>query len=205
MPYYLTKVTNHLKNISKVSRPTFMIEQLSSFVLDKHPLDIAEWLQNIAHAMDNPKKIIHIILFQPSKKDEINTSDASFILHLCPAQAVNAFINNLANPDINWIEKHNNWLETFEDMCNKIDSLNFDIAILGCGSYGMPLAHYIKKIGKSSIYAGAYAQVMFGIKGKRWDVEGNPHRSYWNEHWKWPEEDEIPKNAEKVEGGCYWK
>ena len=100
---------------------------------------------------------------------------------------------------------HNNWLETFEDMCNKIDSLDFDIAILGCGSYGMPLAHYIKKIGKSSIYAGAYAQVMFGIKGKRWDVEGNPHRSYWNEHWKWPEEDEIPKNAKKVEGGCYWK
>ena len=62
MPYYLTKVTNHLKNISNVSRPTFMIEQLSAFVLDKYPLDIAEWLQNIAHAMDNPKKIIHIIL-----------------------------------------------------------------------------------------------------------------------------------------------
>ena len=100
---------------------------------------------------------------------------------------------------------HNNWLETFKDMCKKIDQLDFDMAILGCGSYGMPLAYYIKKIGKSSIYAGAYTQVMFGIKGKRWDIEGNPHRSYWNEYWKWPEESEIPKTANKVEGGCYWK
>ena len=69
MPYYLTKVTNHLKNISKVSRPTFMIDQLSGFVLDKHSLLVAEWLQNITHTMDNPKRILHILLLQPAKKD----------------------------------------------------------------------------------------------------------------------------------------
>lgn len=68
----------------------------------------------------------------------------------------------------------------------------------------MPLAHHVKKIGKSSIYAGAYVQVMFGIKGKRWDIEGNPHRSYWNEYWKYPEPEEVPKSADKVESGCYW-
>ena len=100
---------------------------------------------------------------------------------------------------------HNNWLETFEEMCEHIKKLKFDIAILGCGSYGMPLAHYIKKIGKSSIYSGAYAQVMFGIKGKRWDIDGNPHRSYWNEYWVYPNDKEIPKNSLEVENGCYWK
>lgn len=114
MPYYLTKVTNHLKNIDKVSRPTFMIEQLSGFVLDKHPLHIAEWLQSISLSMDNPKKIIHLILFQPSKKDEISASDASFILHLCPHEAVTAFIKKLSNCT-NWVEKHDAWLETLED------------------------------------------------------------------------------------------
>lgn len=115
MPYYLTKVTNHLKNINKDSRPTFMIDQLSGFVLDKHPLLVAEWLQNITDAMDNPKRIINILLLQPSKKDCLNESDASFILHLCPAQAVNAFINKLAYPDTNWVVIHDNWLETFEE------------------------------------------------------------------------------------------
>ena len=115
MPYYLTKVTNHLKNISKVSRPTFMIEQLSGFVLDKHSLLVAEWLQNISRSMENPQKFAHLILIQPAKKDELTASDASLILHLCPAQAVTSFINHLANPDINWVEKHDNWLETFDD------------------------------------------------------------------------------------------
>lgn len=114
MPYYLTKVTNHLKNISKISRPTFMIDQLSGFVIEQHSLLVAEWLQNIAHAMDNPKRILHILLLQPGKKDCLNASDASLILHLCPAQAVTAFINKVSNPDINWVEKHDNWLENFE-------------------------------------------------------------------------------------------
>jgi len=115
MPYYLTKVTNHLKNISKVSRPTFMIEQLSAFVLDKHSLLVAEWLQNISRAMENPQKFAHLILIQPAKKDELTASEASFILHLCPTEAVTAFINKLANPDTNWVELHDNWLETFEE------------------------------------------------------------------------------------------
>ena len=115
MPYYLTKVTQHLKNISKVSRPTFMIEQLSAFVLDKHSLLVAEWLQNILNAMENPQKFTHLILIQPAKKDELTASEASLILHLCPAQAVTDFINKLANPDTNWVELHDNWLETFEE------------------------------------------------------------------------------------------
>ena len=55
------------------------------------------------------------------------------------------------------------------------------------------------------IYAGAYTQVMFGIKGKRWNIDGNPHRSYWNDFWTWPDESEVPINAAKVENGCYWK
>ena len=47
---------------------------------------------------------------------------------------------------------------------------------------------------------------MFGIKGKRWEnaIGGSP-RVYWNQHWKWPEESEVPKSANEVEGGCYWK
>ena len=115
MPYYLTKVTNHLKNISKVSRPTFMIEQLSGFVLDKHSLLVAEWLQNISHAMENPQKFAHLILIQPEKIDELTASDASLILHLCPAEAVTAFINRLADPAFNWVKTHDDWLESFDD------------------------------------------------------------------------------------------
>ena len=133
-------------------------------------------------------------LFKTGKQNNFEYPEFELLTLKCP----NTIKGNEPFP-------HNDWLETFEDVCKKVDQFDFDIAILGCGSYGMPLAHYIKKIGKSSIYAGAYTQVMFGIKGKRWDIEGNPHRSFWNDYWKWPEDIEIPKTANKVEGGCYWK
>jgi len=45
---------------------------------------------------------------------------------------------------------HNNWLETFTIMCNDIEKLEFDIALLGCGGYGLPLCNFIKtKMNKS--------------------------------------------------------
>jgi len=148
------------------------------------------------------KKVLVISPFEesikmqfPKRKNLFNFDYPEFDLQIlkCP----NTIKGNCPFP-------HDNWLETFKDMCKKIDKLEFDIAILGCGSYGMPLAHYIKKIGKGSIYTGAFTQVIFGIKGKRWYKKWLDNK-YWNEYWKWPEESEIPKSANNVEGGCYWK
>ena len=115
MPYYLTKVTDELKNISKISRPTFMIDRLSAFVFHQHPLLVAEWFKNIERSMDNPKKIINILLLQPDAKDDINNSAASFILHLCPDKAIKGFIDTLKDENINWTEQHQTWLQNFEN------------------------------------------------------------------------------------------
>ena len=115
MPYYLTKVTDELKNISKSSRPTFMIDRLSAFVFHQHPLLVAEWFKNIERSMDNPKKIINILLLQPDAKDDINNSAASFILHLCPDKAIKGFIDTLKDENINWTEQHQTWLQNFEN------------------------------------------------------------------------------------------
>ncbi|WP_274095727.1 hypothetical protein [Riemerella anatipestifer] len=40
------------------------------------------------------------------------------------------------------------WFDALEDMKNKIDLVDFDVAIIGCGAYGLPLASYIKNKGK---------------------------------------------------------
>jgi hypothetical protein len=65
---------------------------------------------------------------------------------------------------------HSSWLETFTIMCNDIAKLEFDIALLSCGGYGMPLTSFIKKkLNKSSIYIGGGLQLLFGIMGKRWE------------------------------------
>jgi len=112
---------------------------------------------------------------------------------------------------------YNDWFEALKYMEDSISKINFDIALLGCGAYGLPLAAHVKRIGKSAVHLGGGLQLLFGIKGKRWESQYQKVWHYrpgqdididygrlFNEHWVYPSEDEKPKNAEKVEGGCYW-
>lgn len=95
------------------------------------------------------------------------------------------------------------WFDAYNWMCSEIDKEDFDVAIIGAGAYGLPLASYVKKIGKQSVHMGGATQILFGIKGKRWEkhefISG-----LFNEHWVYPLKEEVPKRAEIVEGGCYW-
>ncbi len=91
------------------------------------------------------------------------------------------------------------WFHALDYMKEQIDKTDYDIAILGCGAYGLPLAAHIKRQGKKAVHLGGSTQFMFGITGKRW--EGHP---LINEHWVRPSPDETPVMASAVEGGCYW-
>lgn len=93
----------------------------------------------------------------------------------------------------------NSWFEALSYMKQQIRQVDFDIAILGCGAYGFPLAAFIKSLGKKAVHMGGSTQLVFGIKGKRW--EG---RDFINEYWVSPRVEDRPKGFENVEGGCYW-
>lgn len=96
-----------------------------------------------------------------------------------------------------------NWFQALEYMYNEIKIIDFDVAILGCGAYGMPLAAKLKNDGKIAIHLGGATQVLFGIKGNRWD--NNEYISaFYNDNWCRPSKDETPKNVKVVENGCYW-
>jgi len=95
------------------------------------------------------------------------------------------------------------WFDALEWMCSEIDKKDFDVAIIGAGAYGLPLAAYVKKIGKQSIHMGGATQILFGIKGKRWENHEFISKLF-NEHWVYPSKNEIPENAKIVEDGCYW-
>src|SRR5690606_28576019 len=62
----------------------------------------------------------------------------------------------------------NNWFEALDWMKKEIEKKDFDIAIIGCGAYGFPLAAHVKRLGKKAIHLGGATQLLFGIKGKRW-------------------------------------
>ncbi|MDP4184317.1 MAG: hypothetical protein Q8862_04035, partial [Bacteroidota bacterium] len=97
------------------------------------------------------------------------------------------------------------WFEALDWMKAEISKKDFEVCILGCGAYGFPLAAYVKQIGKKAIHLGGVTQLLFGIKGKRWESETiYPYSNLFNEHWIRPGENEKPQNAIIVEGACYW-
>lgn len=101
---------------------------------------------------------------------------------------------------------YKDWPEALDRMKDDIGRIDFDIALIGCGAYGMPLGAYVKsKLHKKAIHMGGSLQILFGIKGKRWEGNnyGYQHKLY-NEYWVRPTDDLRPKNYKAVEDGCYW-
>lgn len=94
------------------------------------------------------------------------------------------------------------WFNALDAMKKKVMSMDFDVALLGCGPFGTPLTTYIKSMGKQAIYIGGALQILFGIKGKRWDASPEIRRLY-NETWIYPSE-EKPRRASVLDDSCYW-
>lgn len=110
------------------------------------------------------------------------------------------------------------WFDALEHMENDIKEIQFDICLLGCGAYGLPLGAFIKRLGKQAVHVGGGLQLMFGIKGNRWESES--YKDYWdylpgikidinyrplfNEYWTRASAEETPQSAHKVENACYW-
>jgi hypothetical protein len=65
---------------------------------------------------------------------------------------------------------HANWFETLEALKAGLDSAAFDILLLSCGSYAMPLGlHARDALGRKAIYVGGILQLFFGIMGRRYE------------------------------------
>lgn len=105
------------------------------------------------------------------------------------------------------------WFEALEYMKSEIDKQDYDICLLGCGAYGMPLAAHVKNKGYKAVHVGGTLQLLFGIWGKRWDSpkygeavlqrEG-AYITLRNESWVQPGNELRPENYKKIEDGCYW-
>ena len=93
------------------------------------------------------------------------------------------------------------WFEALEDMKSKIKEIDFDVALIGAGAYGMFLGDYCKSLGKKAVHVGGALQLFFFFFGKRWDEDG-----FYNEHWIRPQKSDMPEGAELFECGtfAYW-
>lgn len=129
-------------------------------------------------------------LFDTEKLPEFG--DISFVRAVQSSAGENEFCN------------YKSWFDALDAMKNAIASKEFDVALIGAGAYGIPLAAYVKSIGKQAIHMAGNLQIIFGIRGKRWD-NFPQYVQYFNENWVYPSMSETPKRKETVEGGSYWK
>jgi hypothetical protein len=64
---------------------------------------------------------------------------------------------------------HSDWFETLASLRDEISREQFDVALLSCGSYAMPLGTYIaQSLNRKAIYVGGVLQLYFGIMGRRY-------------------------------------
>jgi hypothetical protein len=95
------------------------------------------------------------------------------------------------------------WSHALEHLIHETEREAYDVAILGCGAYGLPLGAHIKGAGKVAIHLGGATQLLFGVSGKRWR-DHPTFRAIMNEYWRPPLVCERPRGWERVEEGCYW-
>ena len=96
------------------------------------------------------------------------------------------------------------WFEALEYMKLLMDTAIYDVALIGCGAYGMHLATHAKRTGHIAIHTAGWTQMLFGIYGNRWLSDEPQFKKYINDYWVRPTADETPTNAQAIENGCYW-
>lgn len=178
---------NQLKNSIKVKlsdlEPYTHKDPWSKVLKDKNVLIIHPFEKSIRRQYElNRKKIFN----NPNVLPDFN---------LITLKAVQSIAGNKT--------EYETWFDALEDMKSKIIKIDFDIAILGCGAYGFPLSSFIKEIGKKAVHLGGATQILFGIKGKRWDNH-EVISSLYNSYWVRPLPEETLENKDQVEQGAYW-
>lgn len=109
---------------------------------------------------------------------------------------------------------YKDWFDALNFMKSEIEKHDFDVCLVGCGAYGFPLAAHVKRMGKQAVHLGGALQLLFGIRGNRWEdpnygvkewgIPSGTYSGLSNEYWVRPSKEEKPKTAGQVEGSCYW-
>jgi hypothetical protein len=109
----------------------------------------------------------------------------------------------LAQGRAEWPNTVTSWDSAVTHVVNRVMEQDADIVLIGCGGLGMVIGHELRMRGKVCIVMGGAIQVLFGIKGRRWQNH-SIISTFWNDAWVWPRLEDTPAGADEVESSCYW-
>ena len=190
--YYIQKETKNASKIAILCLEPFWSKQPWSRILKEEKVLVIH-------------PFAETIRLQYNKREKLFSSPEilpQFELHIIKA------VQSLGGND-----QFKDWFEALEWMKNEMDKIDYNICLIGCGAYGFHLAAHAKRKGKKAIHLGGALQLLFGIKGKRWEDPNYGIKSLkrkgayldlMNEYWCYPLNKETPSSAKNVENSCYW-
>lgn len=149
------------------------------------------------------KKVLVVHPFKESILSQYQKRDKLFpgtdILPEFASLTVVQAVQGLAGQDTGY----GSWFDALAAMEGAMDAADYEVAVIGAGAYGLPLAAHARETGHVAVQMSGATQLLFGIKGKRWDDHPVIGKLY-NDAWVRPATGEQPAAKEKVEGGSYW-
>lgn len=140
-----------------------------------------------------------LIESQYKQRDKIFTGKK--VLPECNLRAVKAIQSSGGTVP----QEYANWNEALDALYEQCMEQDFQVALLACGSYAVPLGDRLKNAGKQVIILGGMMQLMFGIKGARWEASRPDIVGLYNDAWVRAGEGYCVQNADKmVDGAAYW-
>lgn len=94
------------------------------------------------------------------------------------------------------------WLSQFKAFEKKLLERDFDVALIGAGAYGLPLAHSVSLSGRKAIHTAGVTQIIFGVIGSRWQSYP-PLKGFIDESWIRPLQEDVAPGTNQIEGGGY--
>lgn len=171
----------------------FPIESLEPFRFDE------PW----SKALKN-KKVLVVLPFEQSVKNQFaNRSQLFSDKDVLPDFEL--IIYRPYNSYTDMPAEDKSWFDYLEKMKKDISLIDFEIALIAAGPFGLPLAAAVKACGRKAVHVGGALQLLFGIKGNRWE-ERPEFAAFMNEYWVKPSGNEIPaaEIKQNIDNSSYW-
>jgi hypothetical protein len=154
-------------------------------------------------------QIISVVsCFTETMKSQVVNLDKLFPSEIFPSEINWNWVQTGHPPHL--AQGFNEWPSHIKSSIDAIDWIVSEVvrqgsrfALIGCGGIGMLVALKLKERGVIAIVLGGSIQVLFGIKGRRWENHSVISK-FWNEYWVSPSEAETPAGCSAIEGACYW-
>ena len=106
--------------------------------------------------------------------------------------------------DVSTQQTYGDALRLLDVIQRQIAQREFDVALIAAGGLGLPLAGFVKSLGRVGLSLGGHLQVIFGVYGNRWRSRESWQQRYFNEWWVDLPAHYLPTAPVVAEDAAYW-